>query len=172
MAYQIYRNVTVTGIRSEKVTPNLRPSDIVGDTHAQASYSVRMADFSNHENGNISSIGDVARKGEVVSIAINDHGQVIALVNHTTREHAKMYSSLTANIKDLIPFLLYTAPIAAFGCWLVYRSIPFFLAGREAGFIPAGFGAGALVLAGVITKGYIKESVESGNALRKLLAGR
>lgn len=172
MPYTIYRNIHILEIKEEKVTPTQRPSDITGDTFRQDSYYVTKAYFSNHHSATIHGLEKICIPKQSMSIAINEHHQVIAAVNHITNQHKKIYESFSRNIGDLFSFFLFTTPILAFGTWLSYRSIPYLKVGDNTGFLPLSFGLGAIFFYFFLVRLYQAASTEPGKALTELLTGK
>lgn len=172
MPYEIYRNITILEIKEVKVTPNLRPSDISGDTYAQDPYTVQKAYFSNHKSATIHHMEDLCQLKQMISVAVDENHQVIAMINHVSGKEKRLNDNLSENIQGtIIFFILLVIPIGAFGLWLIWRSIPYFRVGDQTGGIPLVFGIAAWWFAFFLIKQYRIASAEDIKALAELRAG-
>lgn len=169
MSYTIYKNITIKEVRNEKQTPLTRISDINGETYKRDSYYVNVAHFSNYTHATFHQLEQHMKLNQLMSVAVNEHGQVIAVVNHTTNVSACTGTNLKTEIKEWLVAMIYIVPIFAFGIWLCYRSIPFFEQGRDAGWIPLLFGLGAISFGVFLFKSLILMAGEGKKALRELL---
>jgi hypothetical protein len=171
MSYTIYRNITIKEVRNEKQTPLTRISDINGETYKRDSYYVNIAHFSNHTHATSHSLENHMKLNQLMSVAVNEHGQVIALINHTNNVSACIGTNIKTEIKEWLTAMIYIVPILAFGIGLCYRSIPFFEQGRNEGWIPLLFGLGAISFGVFLFKSLVLMAGEGKKALKELTAG-
>ncbi|HZY78977.1 MAG TPA: hypothetical protein VFE50_05600 [Cyclobacteriaceae bacterium] len=168
MSYTISRHVRLVNIKTEKVTPNLRTQDFQRGDQVRESYNVRVAEFSNGASATIAQLEHYLTPNQDISVAINEFKQVIAIKNHVTGKSGMMFEKRSAKIKDILVSLLYIVPILAFGIWLSSKSIPYFKAGDDKGWILIVIGGGALSLGFFILKSVVKLELETKRALKEL----
>lgn len=85
MPYNIYRNAVLLSIDQERISRTTRPQEIVDPVRRRPDYHVTVAQLSDVPyKVSISDFKAILRKGDKVSVAVNDKWDVIALVNHTT----------------------------------------------------------------------------------------
>lgn len=163
MAYTIYRNVKVLNIKTEEVTPTNRPADISGNKFGRDSYSVSVAELSNHQPSvTFSDFKPMVISGHTISVAVNENYQVISVINHTNGKEG--YLQQKNFFKDIVAGIIPLSVIGGVCGGVAYKAL------HTTTHHNIGYGAiavGVLIM-GLIFRGLNKQYRESKQALDEL----
>lgn len=164
MPYTIYKRVNVLEIRQQEVVRQRRPQEIADPFLRRADHVVTVARFQRVDYE--ATIGDFKghfRQGDLVSVAVNDKWDVIAVVNHTTGQSAGLkYSSMSLSDIGGILFFVSIPTLICLGiAWKMWNTHSY----HDKAWIPVAI---AVVAAGAIGLGLNKDFVESKRALREM----
>lgn len=165
MAYTIYRNSKVLKIEQETVTRQRRPQEIVDPTRARSDYSVTTATINGiPASVTIADFRANIKQGDVVSVAVDDKWNIIAIVNHTTGTSGCLTYKST-KFSDYFGILFFIS-IPAILCFVIARKAFDTVAYHDYGWYIIGFG---ILLVVLILRGVNKQYSDSRAALKELL---
>lgn len=164
MAYTIHRDVKVLSVEQQTQTRMRRPQEIVDPVRRRPDYTVTVARFAGVDYE--AAIADFKREivpGQIVSVAINDKNQVIAVVNHSTgQERSLKTNSLT--FQEIASTLFYVA-IPCVLLYFIARKAFGTVKYHDLGWVFLGI---AVLIVFFVAKGIGREFWESSSALAKL----
>ncbi len=163
MAYTIYRNVKVLNIKIEEVKPINRPADISGNKYGRDSFSVYVAELSNHKPAvTFSDFKGIVTSGHTLSLAVNDRNDVIAVINHTTGKEG--FLTQKNYLKDVSEGIFPILFISALFGGIAYKAFGT-NSYHDLGYVFAGIG---VILIGLLLRGVSKQYRESRQALEEM----
>lgn len=164
MSYTIHNRVKVLSVEQQNVERRRRPQEIADPTRRRDDYTVTVARFT--DVGYAATISDFAQyiqPGQLVSVAINDKQDVIAVRNFTTNQSAGLkWSSM--KFSDIWGILFFMAvPLAVCGgiAWKMWNGQSY----HDKAWIPCVIG---LAIAVAILRGMNKDFNDSKKALAEL----
>lgn len=164
MAYTIYRNVKIDRVYTERVTPGTRTRDIGDSTRQRDPYDVQMLAI--HHGATKATFSDfkaLIHQGDMVSLAINDKEDVIAVINHTRNKDAKLQRNKMSagDIGGILFFLAF--PVVIGGA--IFRKV-FTSHGWDS--VTVGIAGVVILIVILVLRGINKQYIESDRALKEL----
>ncbi len=167
MAYTIYRNIKILNIEIKQVTPANRTSDISGDKFGRDSYSVHVAELSNHKPSvTFDDFKPMIISGHTVSIAVNDNHQVVSVINHTNGKEG--YLRQTNFFKDVLQAIIPILVIAGVCGGIAYKAFHT-NSYHNGGYIALAIG---VIIIGLIFRGMNNQYRESKKSFNELKNNR
>lgn len=150
MGTRIIRDVTVVRVHDRHVTPSRRANEGALDQQAE-SYTVRAVTLSDGTTAGCDRLEPLLAPGSRVSVAIDAHNTVCAVINHTSGATGTATGKGLARLGEVLSTLMFAGPMIAGGGWLLFSRLAAGGAPTSAGdLVPMGFGVALLALGGFL----------------------